>query len=134
MDSFIDKILVLSLFFAFFQFTFWKINILFIIVILIREITLTLMRVWAGVVNYTLKTEYHGKIKTVLQIISQIVLWLLLITYFLLIKSGEQISHYWNFIFKFLPNSLLFLVTIFSVYSGITYLLQNKKLFLQKKK
>ena len=128
-DSLVDKAIVLTLFFAFTFFTFWEINILFIIIILIREVLLTVMRVWAVAINYSLKTEYHGKIKTVLQMFTQITLWILFMAYYGGVNEIDPMPSYWSNVFEYLPNGLLLIVTIFSVYSGVTYLFQNRKLF-----
>ena len=132
-DSLVDKIIVLSLFFSFLSFSFWHINIIFIIIILVREVLLTIMRIWAIVVHYSLKTEYHGKIKTVLQMTTQIILWILLIIYYALLHQETVIANFWLIVFQYLPNSLLLITMSFSVYSGVTYLLQNKSLFIKKK-
>lgn len=102
-----------------------------VILIIIRDLSVTLLRVYADSRGYSFRTTYYAKWKTMLQMIF---LYYLLILY--VAKSSVEIySAYQNLIDVLLNRDLIYFVmlviTIITVHSGISYLLLNKSLIKQ---
>ncbi|MEJ5263235.1 MAG: CDP-diacylglycerol--glycerol-3-phosphate 3-phosphatidyltransferase [Ignavibacterium sp.] len=102
-----------------------------VILIIIRDLSVTLLRVYADSRGYSFRTTYYAKWKTMLQMIF---LYYLLILY--VAKSTVEIySSYQNLINLLLNQDLIYFVmlviTIITVHSGISYLLLNKSLIKQ---
>lgn len=102
-----------------------------VILIIIRDLSVTLLRVYADSRGYSFRTTYYAKWKTMLQMIF---LYYLLILY--VAKSTVEIySAYQNLIDVLLNRDLIYFVmlviTIITVHSGISYLLLNKSLIKQ---
>lgn len=102
-----------------------------VILIIIRDLSVTLLRVYADSRGYSFRTTYYAKWKTMLQMIF---LYYLLILY--VAKSTVEIySSYENLINVLLNQDLIYFVmlviTIITVHSGISYLLLNKSLIKQ---
>ncbi|WP_337865996.1 CDP-diacylglycerol--glycerol-3-phosphate 3-phosphatidyltransferase [Ignavibacterium sp.] len=102
-----------------------------IILVIIRDLSVTLLRVYADNRGYSFRTTYYAKWKTMLQMIF---LYYLLILY--VSKSTIEIySAYQNLIDVLLNQDLIYFVilviTIITVHSGISYLLLNKSLIKQ---
>jgi len=126
LDPFADKLLTLSgfavlPFISSEQFPWWAIG-----VIAFRDVFITLLRVWANRKKLPMATSKLAKTKTTVQMIF---LYLGLIigvfkdaTFFL----GDWITLLLSTNIMFI---LLVAVTLFTVYSGIEYILNNKRLF-----
>jgi CDP-diacylglycerol--glycerol-3-phosphate 3-phosphatidyltransferase len=126
LDPFADKLLTLSgfavlPFISAEQFPWWAIGM-----IAFRDVFITLLRVWANRKKLPMATSKLAKTKTTVQMIF---LYLGLIigvfkdaTFFL----GEWITLLLSTNVMFI---LLVVVTLFTVYSGIEYVLNNKRLF-----
>ena len=126
LDPFADKLLTLSgfavlPFISAEQFPWWAIGM-----IAVRDVFITLLRVWANRKKLPMATSKLAKTKTTVQMIF---LYLGLIigvfkdaTFFL----GEWIALLLSTNIMFI---LLVAVTLFTVYSGIEYILNNKRLF-----
>lgn len=102
-----------------------------VIFIIVRDLSVTLLRVYADSRGYSFRTTYYAKWKTMLQMIF---LYYLLILY--VAKSTVEIySTYHNLIKVLLNQDLIYFVmlviTIITVHSGISYLLLNKSLIKQ---
>lgn len=102
-----------------------------VILVIIRDLSVTLLRVYADNRGYSFRTTYYAKWKTMLQMIF---LYYLLILY--VSKSTIEIySAYQNLIDVLLNLDLIYFVilviTIITVHSGISYLLLNKSLIKQ---
>ena len=117
LDPLADKLLILSFFLLVYLYPPTRYFLIFFVVICIREIGITFLRIYCLHKEIQLKTEKHGKLKTNVQIISQFLLW-----------GAIFYSNYATkeiFFFQILPyfcNSLLFLVSAITIYSGISYL------------
>lgn len=126
MDPLADKILTSA---AFFGFVFIDVlSLWMVIVIVARDLIVTLLRIYADYRRIKFTTTRLAKIKTFAQMIF---LYYLLLVYTLSTFS-EIVSDYQN-IFSILLNKHLiywtmFVITIFTAYSGLNYLLINNKL------
>uniref|UniRef100_A0A832DGS7 CDP-diacylglycerol--glycerol-3-phosphate 3-phosphatidyltransferase n=1 Tax=Ignavibacterium album TaxID=591197 RepID=A0A832DGS7_9BACT len=128
-DPLADKILTSVVFIGFVI-----VNLLplwMVILIIFRDLSVTLLRVYADSRGYSFRTTYYAKWKTMLQMIF---LYYLLILY-VAKNSSEVYSRYQNIIDILLNNDLIYftmlLITIITVHSGISYLILNKSLIKQ---
>jgi len=128
-DPLADKILTSVVFIGFVI-----VNLLplwMVILIIFRDLSVTLLRVYADSRGYSFRTTYYAKWKTMLQMIF---LYYLLILY-VAKNSAELYSRYQNIIDILLNNDLIYftmlLITIITVHSGISYLILNKSLIKQ---
>jgi CDP-diacylglycerol--glycerol-3-phosphate 3-phosphatidyltransferase len=128
-DPLADKILTSVVFLGFVI-----VNLLplwMVILIIFRDLSVTLLRVYADSRGYSFRTTYYAKWKTMLQMIF---LYYLLILY-VAKNSAELYSRYQNIIDILLNNDLIYftmlLITIITVHSGISYLILNKSLIKQ---
>lgn len=125
-DPLADKILTST---AFLGFVFVGLLPLWmVLLIIIRDLVVTLLRVYAESRGYNFITSYYAKWKTLLQMIF---LYYLLLLYVGL-KTKEIYLGNEN-LFQFFANKdILFIVmltiTVVTVHSGITYLIKNKHL------
>jgi CDP-diacylglycerol--glycerol-3-phosphate 3-phosphatidyltransferase len=125
-DPFADKILTST---AFLGFVFVGLLPLWmVLLIIIRDLLITVLRVFAENRGYNFITSYYAKWKTLLQMIF---LYYLLIVYVgaktsVIYIGSEKVFGY------LLSEDLIYIVmltiTVITVHSGITYLLKNKNL------
>lgn len=102
-----------------------------VLLIIFRDLSVTLLRVYADSRGYSFRTTYYAKWKTMLQMIF---LYYLLILY--VAKNTIEIyNQYQTFIDLLLNKEIVYFVmlviTIITVHSGISYLLLNKSLIKQ---
>lgn len=128
-DPLADKILTSVVFIGFVI-----VNLLplwMVILIIFRDLSVTLLRVYADSRGYSFRTTDYAKWKTMLQMIF---LYYLLILY-VAKNSSEVYSRYQNIIDILLNKDLIYftmlLITIITVHSGISYLILNKSLIRQ---
>ena len=125
-DPLADKILTSAAFIGFVLvglLPFWM-----VILIIVRDLMITLLRVYAESRGYNFITSYYAKWKTVFQMIF---LYYLLILYVGL--NTPQIYNNYKDLFTFLSNQKLIytamlLITIITVHSGVSYIIKNKHL------
>lgn len=125
-DPLADKILTSS---AFMGFVFVGLLPLWmVLLIIIRDLVVTLLRVYAESRGFNFVTSYYAKWKTLLQMI--------FLYYLLLLYVGINTPAVYQGnenLFKTITNSnaiyfVMLFITIITVHSGITYLLKNKHL------
>ncbi len=117
MDPLADKILVYSAFCL--LITTGAVPAWMLIIILAREFTISGMRMVAAAEGIVIAAGLTGKIKTVLQMIA-VPLLLLVET----ISNEKLLGH-----FELLANIFLWASLIMTVWSGIEYVLKNRKVF-----
>ncbi len=121
MDPIADKFLVLAAFFVFMQMH--LIATWMFLVILVREVFVTGWRLVAMRQGKVLAAEKVGKIKTVLQITTIF----LILFYLIFIEAGHQASGY-QYLFVGIYWLMIMVVSI-TLFSGFSYLWQNRKFF-----
>ncbi len=124
LDPLADKILTSTAFFCFVvigMLDFWM-----VLIIVIRDLLVTLLRIYGQLKNRTFSTSYLAKVKTSLQMI--------FLYYLLLVYVGIE-KGLFQFIDKsyadiFLNNELIFytmiLITFLTIYTGVEYLYTNR--------
>ncbi len=125
-DPLADKILTSAVFIGF---VIVKLLPLWMVILIIfRDLSVTLLRVYADSRGYSFRTTYYAKWKTMLQMIF---LYYLLILY-VAKNTMELYSNYQGIIELLLNKDIVYFVmlviTVITVHSGITYLLLNKSL------
>lgn len=125
-DPLADKILTST---AFLGFVFvGLLQLWMVVLIVLRDLIITLLRIYAESRGYNFVTSYYAKWKTVLQMVF---LYYLLLLYGGLntveVYSGNEI------LFSILSNKnliygVMLVITVITVHSGVTYLLKNKDL------
>ncbi len=125
-DPLADKLLTST---AFLGFVFVGLLPLWMVLLIIfRDLFVTLLRVFAESRGYNFVTTYYAKWKTLLQMV--------FLYYLLLLYVGmntKEIYLKYNDLFTLLSNEhfiyfTMLVITIITVHSGITYLLKNKHL------
>ncbi|MBK6915482.1 MAG: CDP-diacylglycerol--glycerol-3-phosphate 3-phosphatidyltransferase [Ignavibacteriales bacterium] len=125
-DPLADKILTSSAFFGFAMVGLianWMVS-----VIVLRDLLITLLRVYSDYRGFSFRTSVYAKIKTVLQMIF---LYYLLII-FVLSKNHWVQSNYNYLISSLLDENLLFFlslfITVITFFTGLQYIFANKNL------
>lgn len=121
LDPLADKILVSFAFIAFYMLGIMPLWMM--IVIVIRDIAITLLRSYKESKGVTLKTSYIAKVKTFVQM-TYVFLILLII---LLIALDVNAQNFTNFLSSELNYILMLSVTLLTVYTGVTYFFENKQ-------
>ena len=131
MDPVADKILVIAAFLAFVE---MKLVPAWIIVIIIfREFIITGLRLIALVKGKVIEAEMAGKHKTVSQMVS-----IYMILFFIVLKEySTNIFGFWNENLEFFLKNIIFYMMILTaaltLISGISYLVKNKRFFINAK-
>ena len=128
-DPLADKILTST---AFIGFTIVKLIPIWMVIIIVgRDVLVTLLRVFADLKNYSFSTSYYAKWKTMLQMIF---LYYLLIL-FVAQNSPEINLEYGELISLLLNNQLVYFVALFitliTLHSGILYIRRNWKIIIK---
>ncbi len=125
-DPLADKILTST---AFLGFVFVGLLPLWMVVLIVlRDLIITLLRIYAESRGYNFVTSYYAKWKTVLQMV--------FLYYLLLLYGGLNTVEIYvgnENLFNQLSNKnliyfIMLVITIITVHSGVTYLLKNKHL------
>jgi len=102
-----------------------------VIVIVGRDVIITLLRVFADMKNYTFTTSYYAKWKTMLQMIFLYYLLLLYVAQF----SPDINLIYGDLISLLLNNKLIYfialLITIITFHSGVLYIIRNWRIIVK---
>ncbi len=145
LDPLADKFLVISALIAF-LFLDPLIPLWMVLIIILRDILVTIMRHLAIKKNSTLRTTRLAKIKTGFQMISIIVIIMVLIVrrsvnFSMIAYSSDDVMKF-SKVFEILnseepnkwliitPYCLMAVVTLFTALSGIRYIITNRHLFL----
>lgn len=125
-DPLADKILTSAVFIGFV--IVGLLPLWMVILIIFRDLSVTLLRVYADSRGYTFRTTYYAKWKTMLQMIF---LYYLLILY--VAKNSIDIYNQFQSIVDIMLNKdliyfVMLVITVITVHSGISYLLLNKSL------
>lgn len=125
-DPLADKILTSAAFIGFVLVG--LLQLWMVVLIIIRDLLITLLRVYAESRGYNFVTSYYAKWKTVFQMVF---LYYLLILYVGL--NTPQILNDYQDLFRILSNqkfiySTMLIITVITVHSGVSYIIKNKHL------
>jgi CDP-diacylglycerol---glycerol-3-phosphate 3-phosphatidyltransferase len=125
LDPLADKILTSSAFIGFYYIGY--VDLWMLIIIIIRDIGITLLRSIAEFQNKTIVTTYSAKVKTFFQM--TVVFYVL---FFYSFKEFDFINNLLGNLIYYLIHPyfiyfLMFVVTLLTLYTGIMYLVDNRK-------
>ena len=125
MDPVADKVLTLAAFLAFVEMKLIPAWIL--VVIIMRELLVTSLRILALKNNEVLPAGVGGKRKTFSQMFSIVVILLFIIFK----EAGVEVFDFWNPSFEYWYRQVIFILmlitVVFTVGSGVSYIVGNKK-------
>lgn len=144
LDPLADKLLVTSAFISFVGLYTLDIPAWMVICIISREFIITGLRSIAASQNIIIPANMSGKVKTSSQMIAIITILVILIINASLLKFSSVTSYdliemhgFQKFIGWLLiksPYWLMFITTILTLYSGFTYIVSHKNIFIEKDK
>jgi len=126
MDPLADKVLTST---AFFAFVFLGILPLWMVIIIVaRDFIITFLRIYADYKKINFSTSRLAQVKTFIQL-----LFLYYLLFFYVLRTFETVEQNYSNLFDILFNEHLiywtmFTVTIITFYSGIKYIVANRKL------
>ena len=121
LDPIADKILILGVFTAFLALN--VVNVWMIIAIMLREFIITSIRFFVLNKGVVLEAKFLGKQKTVSQIAGIIVIFIALILRRLMPQAAGV-----DFLFNALIPIIMWYIVFITIFSGLHYLWQNRKL------
>ena len=143
LDPLADKLLVTSAFILFVGIYTLNVPAWMVICIIAREFIITGLRSIAASKNIIIPASMAGKVKTTSQMIAIITILVILVVnaaltkFFLLTPYDLLEMHGWQNILGLIlihaPYWLMLIATIFTLYSGISYLISHKKIFVDQK-
>ena len=143
LDPLADKLLVTSAFISFIGIYTLNVPAWMVICIIAREFIITGLRSIAASKNVIIPASMAGKVKTTSQMIAIITILVILVvdaalTKFFFVTPYDLLEmDGWQQIFGIVlvhaPYWLVLLATIFTLYSGIDYLIAHKKIFIEQK-
>jgi len=132
MDPIADKILTLSAFIAFVEMR--LIPAWMIIIIILRELVITGLRLAALARNEVVAAEAVGKHKTVSQIVSILVI----LAFIVFREAGVIMFSFWDAAFEYWYRQTIFILMIFTtlltIISGCSFIMKNRSLFINVEK
>lgn len=123
-DPLADKLLVMSAFICFIELDIS--NSVVAMIILTRELVITSIRLIGASKNKVISANRWGKVKTVSQMST--ILVILLLNYILELFSTQNIAFEFSNIFSMINNILMFITVVLTVVSGIVYIYENRSL------
>ncbi|MBQ3835225.1 MAG: CDP-diacylglycerol--glycerol-3-phosphate 3-phosphatidyltransferase [Elusimicrobia bacterium] len=142
LDPLADKLLVASAFISFVSIYILNVPAWMVICIIAREFIITGLRSIAASKNIIIPASMSGKVKTTSQMIAIITILVILVVNSALIKfysltpydlvEGTKAQKIFGLILLKAPFWLMLIATIFTVYSGISYIYQHRELFSDK--
>ena len=143
LDPLADKLLVTSAFILFVGIYTLNVPAWMVICIIAREFIITGLRSIAASKNIIIPASMAGKVKTTSQMIAIITILVILVVnaaltkFFLLTPYDLLDMHGWQHILGLVlihaPYWLMLIATIFTLYSGISYIISHKKIFIDQK-
>ncbi|MCX7820876.1 MAG: CDP-diacylglycerol--glycerol-3-phosphate 3-phosphatidyltransferase [Brevinematales bacterium] len=138
-DPLADKILVWGIYIGFLLKPFFYNMLPFVLIIILRDLFVTFLRFYSKNKNVEFKTSFLAKTKTAVQMIFAFVLmFFILITHIIKLIFKIDTFNYQTIWHAFLPRAgeaivnipfiLMIFVSIFTLWTGIDYLLQYLKL------
>jgi len=130
LDPLADKLLITAAFLLYVGMGF--LTLWMVVLVVVRDVVVTALRVYAEFKNRPVVTSMEAKYKTLVQNI-----FVYLIMALILMKeaafSGANVAVMTNrFLFSGYLNYIMLAVTVFTVYTGISYMVSNWRIYMQK--
>ncbi|MDR1123800.1 MAG: CDP-diacylglycerol--glycerol-3-phosphate 3-phosphatidyltransferase [Elusimicrobiota bacterium] len=127
-DPFVDKILVGAAFCAFAEISFLNVPIWAVFFIIMRELTVSTLRVLAALDNYVLAAERWGKFKTTVQLSAIGVIFFIIDVRVLIPFTKGALRSALEFLYIMLcrlPYAITVIVAAITVFSAVSYFKNN---------
>ena len=130
LDPLADKLLITAAFFLYVGMGF--LSLWMVILVVIRDVVVTALRVYAEFKNRPVVTSIEAKYKTLVQNIFVYVIMALILMKEASFSGANVAVMTSRFLVSGYLNYIMLVVTIFTVYTGISYLVSNWRIYLQK--
>jgi CDP-diacylglycerol--glycerol-3-phosphate 3-phosphatidyltransferase len=137
LDPLADKMLISASFICFVSIPFLRVPAWMVVAIIAREFFITGLRSFAAYKNVIIPADRTGKFKTTSQIVAILLISVILILneYFLANPTSAYLNKYFlqyaDFVNK-TPFCITFVVVVFTIISGLNYILKYKDLLSEK--
>ncbi len=130
LDPLADKLLITAAFFLYVGMGF--LSLWMVILVVIRDIVVTALRVYAEIKNRPVVTSIEAKYKTLVQNIFVYVIMALILMKEASFTGANVAVMTSRFLVSGYLNYIMLAVTVFTVYTGISYLVSNWRIHFQK--
>jgi len=130
LDPLADKLLITAAFFLYVGMGF--LSLWMVILVVVRDVVVTGLRIYAEYKNRPVVTSMEAKYKTLVQNIFVYVIMALILMKEASFSGANVAVMIRRFLVSGYLNYIMLAVTIFTVYTGISYLVSNWRIYLQK--
>ena len=130
LDPLADKLLITAAFFLYVGMGF--LSLWMVILVVVRDVVVTALRVYAEFKNRPVVTSIEAKYKTLVQNIFVYIIMALILMKEASFSGANVAVMTSRFLVSGYLNYIMLVVTIFTVYTGISYLVSNWRIYLQK--
>ena len=130
LDPLADKLLITAAFFLYVGMGF--LSLWMVILVVVRDVVVTALRVYAEFKNRPVVTSVEAKYKTLVQNIFVYVIMALILMKEASFSGASVAVMTSRFLVSGYLNYIMLAVTVFTVYTGISYLVSNWRIYLQK--
>ncbi len=130
LDPLADKLLITAAFFLYVGMGF--LSLWMVILVVIRDVVVTALRVYAEIKNRPVVTSIEAKYKTLVQNIFVYVIMALILMKEASFTGANVAVMTSRFLVSGYLNYIMLAVTVFTVYTGISYLVSNWRIHFQK--
>ena len=130
LDPLADKLLITAAFFLYVGMGF--LSLWMVILVVVRDVVVTALRVYAEFKNRPVVTSVEAKYKTLVQNIFVYVIMALILMKESSFSGASVAVMTSRFLVSGYLNYIMLAVTVFTVYTGISYLVSNWRIYLQK--
>ena len=130
LDPLADKLLITAAFFLYVGMGF--LSLWMVILVVVRDVVVTALRIYAEFKNRPVVTSIEAKYKTLVQNIFVYVIMVLILMKEASFAGANVAVMTSRFLLSGYLNYIMLAVTIFTVYTGISYLVSNWRIYLQK--
>ena len=130
LDPLADKLLITAAFFLYVGMGF--LSLWMVILVVIRDVVVTALRVYTEFKNRPVVTSIEAKYKTLVQNIFVYVIMALILMKEASFSGADVAVMASRFLVSGYLNYIMLVVTVFTVYTGISYLVSNWRIYFQK--
>ena len=130
LDPLADKLLITAAFFLYVGMGF--LSLWMVILVVVRDVVVTALRVYAEFKNRPVVTSIEAKYKTLVQNIFVYIIMALILMKEASFSGANVAVMTSRFLVSGYLNYIMLAVTVFTVYTGISYLVSNWRIYLQK--
>ncbi|MEI6846968.1 MAG: CDP-diacylglycerol--glycerol-3-phosphate 3-phosphatidyltransferase [Chlorobiaceae bacterium] len=130
LDPLADKLLITAAFLLYVWMGY--LGLWMVILVIIRDVMITVLRVYAEVKGKPVVTSMEAKYKTLVQNVFVYVIMVLILMKESVFSGKDVALMVKSFLAREFLDLIMLAVTVFTVYTGITYLISNWRIYLNK--